>query len=115
MTLTFQDEVFPTQKTLLGRVQRLRDGYSNGEKIRGADSKFVLALFKANPEYRAKLGRRRLSHFEVRVFTYQTRGFFAIFSDGTFVDFSFKKSIKRLFGDQTRARRAPKEIRYPIL
>ena len=43
------------------------------------------------------LGKRSISHFEIRTYQFQTRALFVVFTDGTFINFSFMKATKNLF------------------
>jgi hypothetical protein len=80
-------------------IRKIRDAYMPGEQVRDPDhATSVAALFKAHPDFEMKRAGRELSHFEVRAYKYQTRAFFAVFTNGEFIDFSFKKAVNQLFG-----------------
>src|SRR4051812_36560744 len=106
MPISFQGEIFASRIELLNRVQWLRDRYAPGERLSGAHQEFVAALFAANPGYPEKSRGRCVSHFEVRAYKFQTRAFFVFFTDGSIIDFSFKKSIECLFGGKCTERAA---------
>ena len=105
MAIRFLGKTFATRASLIEHAQRVRDKDADGQRIRGADERHVLALLKANPDCSTKVGNRRIHTSKSEPTSkYQTRAFFVVFTDGSFVDFSFMKAIKNLFGGQaTRA------------
>src|SRR5215204_3060819 len=62
-------------------------------QIRGEDAVVVAELFASHPDATEKCAGRRISHFEVRPHKFNTRALFAVFVDGSAIDFSWKKAI----------------------
>src|SRR4051794_677635 len=100
MPIKFHGEVFKSKAELIRRTRKVRDRYIGKPRVDAVDEPFVAALFAANPGYREKVAGRRVSHFEVRTYIKGTDSFFAVFTDGSFIDFSFYKSIDSISDGQ---------------
>ena len=97
-TIRINGRSFPSAVAIAAQARDTRDKYSPRDVVADEDdASFIAALFKAHPDYEAKMAGRELSHFEVRTYQYQTRAFFAVFTSGELVDFSFLRAAKGAF------------------
>lgn len=86
--------VFPSRRA----ARELCASYLNmvglRERVIAEAEPFLAALFGLHPDFLAKVAGRTLDHFEVHPFEHGSRCFFAVFTDGSWIDFSVDKCLK---------------------
>lgn len=93
MSITINDESFPSQKAARARAGEILHRHPLMEPITGPDLDFVLALFLHHPRARQKAGAG-LRHFVVGNSLHgPVLNFFVVRTDGTYDDFSIKQCV----------------------
>jgi hypothetical protein len=89
----FGEREFSTMALAKTAIQSVLWRYDLKQSIDVADTEFISAVFGSHPKYDQKCAGRTIDRFEVHPQKYQSRCFYAVFEDGSMIQFSYKPCI----------------------
>lgn len=92
MIIRIGDFTFPTKKAAAEEIRRVLHSYRSGSTLNGADAELITALIGLHPTADEKIGAG-IQSIEVRRMDRGAPGFWINRTDGTRIDFSYRRCL----------------------